>query len=72
MNNHCAGYDEFANPTIANSFATAAFRFGHTLIQGTMRLKNADYETTNVVPISTVSVQSYLRCKYRSRYNMEK
>jgi peroxidase len=33
---HSNKYSATVNPTILNSFATAAFRFGHTLIQGMM------------------------------------
>jgi len=48
-------YDEKVNPTVINSFAAAAFRFGHTLIQGMLDLVKEvqfDRQTVNRVPLS--------------------
>ena len=37
LEGYSSKYDNNINPTVLNSFATAAFRFGHTLIQGMLK-----------------------------------
>ncbi|XP_066271799.1 peroxidasin-like [Branchiostoma lanceolatum] len=39
-----AGYDPNVNPSTRNEFATAAFRFGHAAIAGTVRRFDENYE----------------------------
>jgi len=48
------GYDEGVKANIANSFATAAMRFGHTQLQGMIHGRDADYNVISNIALSTV------------------
>lgn len=41
--NFFQGYDTRVNPAIANSFAAAAYRFGHSMVQNTFVRTNNDH-----------------------------
>jgi len=49
-----AGYNQRVQPNIANGFATAAFRFGHTQIQGMVSGRNAFFNVIRNFALSTV------------------
>ncbi len=42
------------DPTIANEFATAAYRFGHTLVNGFVRRFNSHHQMIDEIPLSRV------------------
>ncbi|MFK8057718.1 MAG: peroxidase family protein [Saprospiraceae bacterium] len=45
------GYDQTVNPAIANTFAAAAFRMGHTLLNGDIRRLHPDGTPFSGVPL---------------------
>ncbi|CAH1270785.1 PXDN [Branchiostoma lanceolatum] len=46
-----SGYDPSVDPTISNVFATAAYRFGHSLVQGLFRRHDPDFNPGSLCPI---------------------
>lgn len=44
------GYDPTINPTVANVFSTAAFRFGHAAIHPLVKRLNAQYKEDPTLP----------------------
>ncbi|XP_018316403.1 chorion peroxidase [Mycetomoellerius zeteki] len=52
--------DELENdPTIANYFATAAFRFAHTLLPGLMRMTDAEKDTPSYIELHKMLFNPY-------------
>ena len=47
-NQYYKGYNTSVNPTVSNVFGAAAFRFGHSLVQGQLLRCDKNYRT---VPI---------------------
>jgi len=45
------GYDQTVNPAVANTFAAAAFRMGHTLLNGNIRRLHPDGTPFSGVPL---------------------
>ena len=43
---HYSGYNASVNPTVANAFASAALRFGHSLIKNTLSRSGATFQKT--------------------------
>ncbi|KAI0210128.1 peroxidasin-like [Lamellibrachia satsuma] len=59
---HWNGYNAEVATDVFNSFATAAFRFGHSLIQGMFHAKDNNYNSMGTVPLSMLG-------KYDNNYN---
>ncbi len=48
------GYDPQCDPSIANAFAAAAYRFGHTLIQSDLEMRDAKNRMFKVINLQNV------------------
>ena len=53
------GYTPKLDPRVANAFGTAAYRFGHTLIQDRIRRTSYDFEHDDSLMLSMVSTTTH-------------
>lgn len=54
------GYNPEADPSIYNVFGAAAFRVGHSLIEGTLELIGKEYSTERQIPLHTAFLNPHI------------
>ena len=54
---HFMGYDESVNPHLSTEFATAAFRFGHTLIRSTISKTDESLTQTSNLTLTNIMLR---------------
>lgn len=59
-------YDSSVNPSVANEFAGAAFRFAHTLLPGLMKVTKELNDTEESIALHNMLFNPYSVCFYLS------